>query len=154
MPLRLDSTNYVLWKYQVSSILKSHSLFGHIDNYLPCPPKFYLHRLLEPPLKPIPSIFNGSPVTILSSSTAGTTPETNPKHLQWLSRDQALITLINTTLSPSALAHVVGSTSSKSLWFSLEKRYSSNTISNILDLISALYTIKKNTSKTIEQYTS
>ncbi|TYK03217.1 uncharacterized protein E5676_scaffold298G00290 [Cucumis melo var. makuwa] len=129
VPLHLDSTNYVLWKYQVSFILKAHFLFGHIDDSLPCPLKFLL------------------------SPAVGTTHETNLEYLQWLSLDQALITLINATLSSSALAHVVGSTSSKSLWFSLDKRYSSNNKANILDLRSALYTIKKNSSKTIEQYT-
>ncbi|KAA0067173.1 retrotransposon protein [Cucumis melo var. makuwa] len=97
VPIRLDSTNYILWKYQVSSILKAHSFFGHIDDTLPCPPKH------------------------LSSSTLGTNSEINPEYLQWLSRSQALITLINATLSSSALAHVVGSVSSKALWLSLEK---------------------------------
>ena len=87
VPLRLDSTNYVLGKYQVSSILKAHFVFGHIDDSFSCPPKF------------------------LSSPTTGTTPKTSSYHLHWLSRDQALITLINATLSPSALAHVVGSPS-------------------------------------------
>ncbi|KGN62931.1 hypothetical protein Csa_022457 [Cucumis sativus] len=104
------STNYLIWKYQVSSILKEHSLFGHIDDSLPCPFNFF------------------------PSTPAGTTPEINLEHLQWLSRDQAHISLINTTPFPSTLAHVVGTTSSKALWFSPEKRHSSNTISNILDL--------------------
>ncbi|KAA0039118.1 retrotransposon protein [Cucumis melo var. makuwa] len=130
VPIRLDSTNYVLWKYQVSSILKAYSFFGHIDDTLPCPPKH------------------------LPFSTLGTNSKINPEYLQWLSHDQALITLINTTLSSSALAYVVGSVSSKALWLSLEKRYSSNTQSNILDLTSALYTLKKTPSESIDQYTS
>ncbi|KAA0057164.1 beta-glucosidase 18-like [Cucumis melo var. makuwa] len=117
--------NYIKQKYpnqsifvteNVSSILKAHSLFGHIDDTLPCPPKH------------------------LPSSTLGTNSEINPEYLQWLSRDQALITLINTTLSSSSLAHVVGSVSSKALWLSLEKCYSSNTQSNILDLSIDQYT--------------
>ncbi|TYJ95794.1 putative mitochondrial protein [Cucumis melo var. makuwa] len=58
------------------------------------------------------------------------------------------------TLSSSALAHVVGSVSSKALWLSLKKRYSFNTRSNILDLRSALYTMKKTPSESIDQYTS
>ena len=91
VPLCLDSTNYVLWKYQVSSILKAHSFFDHIDDSLPCPLKF------------------------LFSTAVRITPEINLEYLQWLSRDQVLITLINTTLSPSSFVHVVGSTSSKSL---------------------------------------
>lgn len=91
VPLRLDSTNYVLWKYQVSSILKAHSLFGHIDESLPCPHKF------------------------VRTSTNTDTTEVSIDYLQWISRDQALITLINATLSPSALAHVVGSASAKDL---------------------------------------
>uniref|UniRef100_A0A9I9EH30 Uncharacterized protein n=1 Tax=Cucumis melo TaxID=3656 RepID=A0A9I9EH30_CUCME len=75
---------------EIPSFFHSQSsfLFDHIDDSLPCPPKF-----------------------LPSSAT-----ETNLGYLQWLSRDQALITLINATLSPSALAHVA-----------LEKRHSSNT---------------------------
>ncbi|TYK26148.1 retrotransposon protein [Cucumis melo var. makuwa] len=90
----------------------------------------------------------------IPSSTPGTNSEINPKYLQWLSRDQALITLINATLSSSVLAHVVCSVFSKALWLSLEKRYSSNTRPNILDLRSALYSIKKNPFESIDQYTS
>lgn len=37
----------------------------------------------------------------------------NSAYDDWIARDQALMTLINTTLSPATLAYVVGSTSSK-----------------------------------------
>lgn len=79
VPFRLDSGNYVPWKFQVYSILKVHSLFGHIEESLPKP-----------------------------------TNEDSPEYLQWIFRDQALITLINATLSPSTFAHV-GCTSSRDL---------------------------------------
>ncbi|XP_050939306.1 uncharacterized protein LOC127148920 [Cucumis melo] len=108
VPIRLDSTNYVLWKYQVSSILKAHSLFGHIDDTLLCPPKH------------------------LPSLTLGTNSEINPKYLQWLSRDQALITLIDPLYHPLPLP----------------------TLSAQSPLRSALYTMKKTPSESIDQYTS
>uniref|UniRef100_A0A9I9EH89 Uncharacterized protein n=1 Tax=Cucumis melo TaxID=3656 RepID=A0A9I9EH89_CUCME len=63
VPLCLDSTNFILWKYQVSSILKAHSLFSHIDDSLPALQNSYLHQLL----KPIQNIFNGSYMTKPSS---------------------------------------------------------------------------------------
>uniref|UniRef100_A0A9I9E793 Retrotransposon Copia-like N-terminal domain-containing protein n=1 Tax=Cucumis melo TaxID=3656 RepID=A0A9I9E793_CUCME len=72
VPLRLDSTNYVLWKYQVSFILKSHSLFGHIDDSLPCPPKFLPSSATETN----PEYLHGSSVTKPSSPSS--TPPYHP----------------------------------------------------------------------------
>ncbi|KAA0037152.1 DUF659 domain-containing protein [Cucumis melo var. makuwa] len=112
-----DPPERIRRKYQLSSILKAHSLFGFLDDSLP-----NLQKHL-----PLP--------------TAEATPEINLKHLQWLSCDQALVTLINATLLSFALVHIIGSVSSNDLWLSLEKRYSSNTRSNILQSLQIMFVL-------------
>ena len=61
------------------------------------------------------------------------------------------MTLINATLSPSALAHVVGYQNSKDVWNALERRFSSQSRSNILELKTKLQTISKG-SDSIDSY--
>uniref|UniRef100_A0A2N9HP43 Uncharacterized protein n=1 Tax=Fagus sylvatica TaxID=28930 RepID=A0A2N9HP43_FAGSY len=51
--------------------------------------------------------------------------QANPSYQQWISRDQGLLTLINSTLSPTALSLVVGQTTAHGVWSILEKRYTS-----------------------------
>ena len=67
----------------------------------------------------------------------------NPDLLLWDTKDQALISMINATLSPLALALVIGQKSTKGVWDTLEKQYTSFSRSNILGLKHDLNNIKK-----------
>lgn len=99
--IRLDSSNFVLWKFQLTSILKAHKLFGFVDGSLPAPSKVLLRE---------------SPEGSATSSDAvadPTPPPPNPKYDDWIAKDHALMTLINATLSLAALAYVVGCSTSK-----------------------------------------
>lgn len=41
IPIRLDSTNYVHWKFQIFAIPNDHTLFAHLDHeIIPCPDQF------------------------------------------------------------------------------------------------------------------
>ncbi|KAG6588985.1 Retrovirus-related Pol polyprotein from transposon RE1, partial [Cucurbita argyrosperma subsp. sororia] len=113
--IKLDSTNYVLWKFQLTTLLKAHKLFGFIDGTQPC-------------------------------------PISNPSYDDWFAKDQALMTVINATLSPEALAYVVGSTTSKQVWNVLAKLYSSSSRSNVVNLKSDLQTISKKSDESIDAY--
>ncbi|XP_022157455.1 uncharacterized protein LOC111024149 [Momordica charantia] len=62
------------------------------------------------------------------------------------------MTLINATLSPSAPAYVVGSTSSKEIWDTLEKHYSSSSRTNVVNLKSDLQSISKKVGECIDDY--
>lgn len=126
--MKLDSTNFVLWKFQLTSILKAHKLFGFIDGTNPCPPRTSL------------------------SSTSTVPPQLNPLYEDWVAKDQALMTVINATLSSEALAYVVGSTSSKQVWDILAKLYSSSSRSNVVNLKSDLQTISKKSDESIDAY--
>ena len=119
VPFKLDSSNYIIWRYQISSIFRTHSLFGFLDGSKPCPSQF------------------------LVDETGHLTTNVDPEYQAWIIQDQALITLLNATLSENALAHVVGKSSSREVWLALKKQYSSLSCSNILQLKSNLQTITK-----------
>lgn len=87
VPVRLDSTHYLFWRFQVESILRAHSLFGLIDGTISCPNKFL-------------------PTEKESSSTTSTVSAVNPEFTKWIAQANALITLINATLSKVALSLV------------------------------------------------
>lgn len=71
---------------------------------------------------------------------------------EWIAKDQALMTLINVTLSPAALAYVVGSTTSKEIWDVLEKHYLSNCRTNVVNLKTDLQSIVKKPGESISDY--
>jgi hypothetical protein len=124
--VKLNQSNYVLWKYQITSILKAYFVLGFVDGTHQCPPSFFE---------------NGE----------GTHQE-NPLYQQWISRDQGLLTLINSTLSPTALSLVVGQTTAHRVWSTLEKRYTSTSRSNILNLKMELHNIKKESIDSVNSY--
>ena len=76
MSIKLDYSNYIPWKHQLVTILESYSLIEHIDDSVsqPCP------FLLD----------------IQGNSTTTVTPEFQT----WRIRDKALLSLINSTLTP------------------------------------------------------
>ena len=85
------------------------------------------------------------------TNSEGTLQE-NPLYQQWISRDQGLLTLINSTLSPTALSLVVGQTTAHGVWSILEKRYTSASRSNILNLKMDLHNIKKETNDSVNTF--
>ncbi|KAA8521637.1 hypothetical protein F0562_012310 [Nyssa sinensis] len=125
--MRLDSTNYVSWKFQFTSILKAHSLIEFVDGSLDCPEMF------------------------LRNERGELTAEMNPNHKSWIAQDQALMTLINATLSPIALAHIIGLNFAREVWLTLKRRFSSLLKANILQLKTELQSISKGNSS-IDSY--
>ena len=108
--VKLDATNYVIWKYQIVSIFESYSLLDMIDGTA-SPPAQYL-----------------------ADANGESSLNVNPLYKQWKARDQALKTLINTTLSPSAITLVIGQTTAQGVWQALERRYTSFSRTHVLSL--------------------
>uniref|UniRef100_A0A2N9IFR0 Integrase catalytic domain-containing protein n=1 Tax=Fagus sylvatica TaxID=28930 RepID=A0A2N9IFR0_FAGSY len=98
MSVKLDSTNFIVWKHQLSSILKAYSMIDFVDGTIPSPNRF------------------------LTNAEGVLTTAVNPDFQLWNTRDQALLTLINSTLSPSVLSMVVGHNSAQEVWKTLEHR--------------------------------
>uniref|UniRef100_A0A2N9G688 Retrotransposon Copia-like N-terminal domain-containing protein n=1 Tax=Fagus sylvatica TaxID=28930 RepID=A0A2N9G688_FAGSY len=118
--IKLDHSNYLMWKFQITGILDAYSLLDHLEDPTPCPSKF------------------------LFSHSETETQEVNPLYTQWRARDKALFSLISSTLSPSAISLVIGQTSASGIWKILVNRYTSVSRSNIVNLKRELNNIKKN----------
>ena len=84
----IDYTNYIPWKHQLVTILEAYSLIEHIDGTVPQPCKFLLD--------------------IHGHSIANV----NSKFQSWKITDKALLSFINSTLTPQVFSLVVGITNS------------------------------------------
>ena len=84
MTVKLDFTNYIVWKHQIVVILEAYAMIGFLEESCVAPDPF------------------------LKYSFGHFTRESNPEFLNWKSKEQALFTFINSTLSQSVLAINVG----------------------------------------------
>jgi hypothetical protein len=125
MSTKLDSTNYMIWKLQISAILDAYSMIDHLDGS-------------NPP--PCPFLF-----------TDAGTQSANPAFLLWKKRDKALLTLLYSTLSSPVIAMVVGLSTSLEVWNTLEERFTSTARANVLNLKMELQSIRKG-NETITTY--
>jgi hypothetical protein len=94
--VKLDATNYVIWKYQILSIFESYSLLDMVNGT------------------------SSPPAQYLADANGDSSLCVNPLYKQWKARDQALKMLINATLSPSAITLVIGQTTAQGVWQVLE----------------------------------
>ena len=127
MTVKLDNTNYIVWKHQISMVLETYSLYELLEE-----PQLVLEKFLKD--------FSGSYTIIV-----------NPNFLVWKSKENALLTFISSTLSPSVLALTVGCASAIEVWKVLENRFSSVSRSHIMNLKSELHNLKKG-SDTVDVY--
>ena len=118
MTIKLDNSNYTVWKHQISMILETYSLF----------------ELVEPQL--IPKNF-------LKDLSGAYTTIVNPDYTLWRSKEKALLTFISSTLSPLILALSVGCTSALEVWKVSENRFSSISRSHVMNLKGELHNLKK-----------
>ena len=81
-----------------------------------------------------------SPYVLDSAGNA--TSIVNPKFQAWKIKDKALLSLINSTLSPQVFS-LVGITSSREVWSTLKQRFTSTSKANILNLKLELQNLKK-----------
>ena len=87
MIVKLDNSNYIIWKHQISMVMETYSMIDLLDETSLVPEKF---------LKDL----SGTVTTVL-----------NPDFLVWKSKGKALLTFISSTLTPSVLAITVGCSS-------------------------------------------
>ena len=79
MTVKLDNTNYIVWKHQITMILETYSLYEVLEEPQLAPEKF---------LKDLNGVYTAS---------------VNPEFTIWRSKEKALLTFISSTLSPSKL---------------------------------------------------
>ena len=69
MTVKLDFTNYIVWKHQIGVILKAYAMIGFLDGSCVAPDSF------------------------LKDSSGNFAGESNPEYISWRSREKALFTL-------------------------------------------------------------
>ena len=82
-------------------MLEAYSLVEHIDGTAPKPSPFVL------------------------DATGTATSVVNPEFQAWKIKDKALLSLINSTLTPQVFSLLVGITSLREVWNTLEQRFTS-----------------------------
>ena len=92
MTVKLDSSNYIVWKHQISMLLETYSMFELLDE-VPLVPEKFLKGL------------SGTVTLVL-----------NLDYLIWKSKEKALLTFISSTLTPSVLVITVGCSSAQEVW--------------------------------------
>ena len=119
MTIKLDNSNYIVWKHQISMILETYSLF----------------ELLE-----VPQLI---PEKFLKDLSGAYTTIVNPDYILWRSKEKALLTFISSTLSPSISALTVGCTSALEVWKVLENIFSSISRSHVMILMVNFITLRR-----------
>ncbi|KAL8146005.1 hypothetical protein AgCh_003947 [Apium graveolens] len=120
--VKLDNTNYLLWLTRFQPLLIGYELEGYVDGSLPCPPR----NLPE-------------------------SNEINPTYTNWKKQDQSLLGWLLSSLTESVLAQVVGLTTSRQVWESIKRHFSSQSQARIIQLKRELQNMRKG-NKTMAEY--
>ncbi|KAH7858555.1 hypothetical protein Vadar_025238 [Vaccinium darrowii] len=123
--VKLDSSNFLIWKNQFQNILCATNLFGYVDGS------------------------TSKPSSTVKDSTGNDL--INPEFLMWNSIDAHLLSCITATLTPSIYTSVVHLTHCYEIWSALEKRFTSLSRSHIHQLKNRLNTITKG-ANTMEDF--
>ena len=84
MTLKLDNTNYIVWKHQIPMVFETYSLYELLEEAQLVPEKF------------------------LKDLSRSYTTIVNPQFLIWKSKEKVFLTFISSTLSPPMLALTIG----------------------------------------------
>lgn len=115
--IKLTSTNYLLWKNQMVSILDCQDMLYFVDGYKTPPPP----QILDNSNKEVP----------------------NPVYTSWHSNDQRLQTLLLSSLIEESMAQFLGCTYSHVIWLALESAFSQSSKSHELRLKDDIQLMKK-----------
>ncbi|KAK6143275.1 hypothetical protein DH2020_023623 [Rehmannia glutinosa] len=116
--VKLDETNFLIWKQQISTTIKWYGLEDFISGTTPAPAKFITPE--------------GSQKKVL-----------NPDFLSWQRQDQILALWILSSLSESILVTMVGLSSSVEIWSALETNFASQSQAKLMQYKLKLQTLKK-----------
>ena len=125
--IKLDASNFLIWKNQVQNILIATSLLGFVDGTIPCPQ-----------------------LRITDSSGS---EKDNPEYLQWKLIDAHLLSCITATLAPAIYSSVLHLHSCAEIWTALHKQFTSLFRSSVHQLKNKLNSISKKTDS-MENYLS
>ncbi|KAH7538420.1 hypothetical protein FEM48_Zijuj03G0197600 [Ziziphus jujuba var. spinosa] len=119
--MKLDEDNFILWKSQIIPSLRGHDLENFILSRGPM-----LTKNTDPEIEKSEGVVDGE-------------EELN----YWIKQDQLLLGWIRAAISREVLRHLVGLQTTLNVWKTLETRYVSYSISQILSRRSQLQSTKK-----------
>ncbi|KAK0602720.1 hypothetical protein LWI29_036303 [Acer saccharum] len=122
--IKLDHTNYLLWKSQLLPIFYGSDLMGMIDGTVSAPSE---------------------------TITVDSNPTINPEFLAWKKKDQLLLSWLHTTMTPQVFAQVINYTTAHSTWQALARAFTSQTNARYYQIKHDLSTIRKG-SKSVTEY--
>ncbi|KAH9740738.1 retrovirus-related pol polyprotein from transposon RE2 [Citrus sinensis] len=135
-PIKLDRTNYTIWKQQVLSSIRGNGLESYIDGSKICPTQY---------------LFSES--RIASSSNTEAQAQENPEYGAWKRQDQLLLSWIMSSISVDILSLVVNSQTSFELWKSLEKQFGFESMAKKVHLKMLLNNLRKGSLSMTEYFT-
>jgi hypothetical protein len=123
--VRLNHTNYMLWRAQMITHLRSHPhLLGHITGVTQAPPS-----------------------TIEQVSGTGDNEVrsqiTNPEYATWYVRDQTVLGGFFATVTEEVLASIMGAATAHDAWLILESMFASRSRARIIQIRAQLTAAKK-----------
>ncbi|KAK0588878.1 hypothetical protein LWI29_006567 [Acer saccharum] len=121
LTVKLSHNNYLLWRQQVLAGIKGNRLSCYIDSTVTPPNKLNV---------------DGS---------------VNERFLDWEQQDQILLCWILSSISQEILPELVGCSTSCEAWKTIEKRFTSQSKANVMQLKLQLQTLKKGGS-TMSEY--
>lgn len=133
--VKLDSKNYLMWKFQFMLLLKGYDLHGYVDGTLSCPSRM------------IPK----TSTTDAGSPNNTTTTAINPEYTAWVKQDQILLGWLLSSPTEPVLAQIVGLETSYDVWNALQCHFASRSRSRIMQLRRELQLLKKG-NKTMSEY--
>lgn len=129
--IKLDSTNYLLWRIQVENIVRANGFYAYLD---------------------------GSAVCLASQirDDEGNMVPTSAYAL-WTLIDTQLLSCLTASFSPTTLPYILGLHHTHEVWDSLSNRYNSLSKCNVQDLKNKLYNLTKTSAiecyvDTIKEY--
>ncbi|KAH9769752.1 retrovirus-related pol polyprotein from transposon RE2 [Citrus sinensis] len=110
-PIKLDQSNYLIWRYQVLASIRGNRLEKFIDDSTTPPPSHIAHRI-EDDLRSVE----------------------NPKFATWRSQDQVLLGWLLSSMSEGIISLVFNLETSREVWKAIEVQFGSQSKSRLLHL--------------------
>ncbi|KAL5799256.1 hypothetical protein ACOSQ4_032140 [Xanthoceras sorbifolium] len=120
LPIKLDRSNYPLWRAQVLPAIHAYNLKEYIFYSKPAPAKY-----------------------AASASTDEMSHRLSDEFLSWKKNDQLLVCWMISTLSPSVVGEVTQCVTAHEVWIILERLYSRQSKVSVLHIRSQMQTLKK-----------
>ncbi|KAI8532776.1 hypothetical protein RHMOL_Rhmol11G0240600 [Rhododendron molle] len=122
--IKLDGTNYLLWRIQVENVVEANGFYEYLDGSVPPPPS-----------------------QIRDAQGALTL---NPAFTLWRLMDSQLRSCLTASLSQTTLPYALGLRTAYQVWDSLSNRYNSLSKTHVQELRDQLYNLSK--TSTIDAY--